>query len=86
MFKKTVFSRPRPESVGGGGARSYNALGSLVSSCVFDLDATIAASYSGSGQTWSNLETTPADSEAQTAYDFYLGADSSSSKIGRAHV
>jgi hypothetical protein len=37
---------------------------------VLDLDATIAASYGGSGTKWANLEPTPADSSAQTAYDF----------------
>ncbi len=47
----------------------------LVPSAVMDLDATSAASYSGSGQTWSNLVAAPADGSAQTAYDFFLGAD-----------
>lgn len=60
-------------------ALSYNPLGSVVSSCVFDLDATLTDSYGGSGQTWANVEPTPADGAAQTDYDFYLGADSSSS-------
>lgn len=45
-------------------------LGDIVASTVLDLDATIAASYSGSGTTWANYEDTPADSAAQTAYDF----------------
>ncbi len=45
---------------------------------VFDLDATIAASYS-SGQLWKNLITSPADGAAQSAYDFYLGANNSTS-------
>lgn len=54
------------------------SLQSVVTSCVCDLDATIAASYT-TGQTWSNLVPNPADSSAQTAYDFYLGAGSGSS-------
>lgn len=49
---------------------AYNPMGDLVSSTVFDLDATVSDSYSGSGTTWANLEATPADSAAQTAYDF----------------
>ncbi len=61
----------------GGGARSYNAMGSLVASCVCDLDATLTGSYPGSGQTWYNLEPTPADSAAQSDYDFWLGETSS---------
>jgi len=52
-------------------------LGVGVTTTVFDLDATCTSSYGGSGQTWANLETTPADSSAQSAYDFYLGNTSS---------
>lgn len=48
-------------------------LGVGVTTTVFDLDATCTSSYGGSGQTWANLETTPADSSAQSAYDFYRG-------------
>lgn len=48
-------------------------LDGILASAVFDLDATVAASYSGSGQGWSNLVAAPADGLAQTAYDFYLG-------------
>lgn len=53
------------------GAPPYTAvpLGSLVASCVFDLDATVAASYSGSGANIANLEATPADGSAQSVYD-----------------
>lgn len=51
-------------------APSYNPMGDLVSSTVFDIDATVSDSYGGSGTTWANLETTPADSAAQSAYDF----------------
>lgn len=46
------------------------------SNAVFDLDATIAASYPGSGQVWNNLVAAPADSAAKSAYNFNLGADS----------
>jgi len=52
-------------------------MASVVSSAVFDLDATMINSYGGTGQTWSNLIATPADGSSQTAYDFYLGATSS---------
>jgi hypothetical protein len=49
-------------------------LDSVLASASGDLDATFAASYSGSGQTWSNLIASPADSSAQTDYDMFLGA------------
>jgi hypothetical protein len=48
-----------------------------VSSNLFELDATCASSYGGSGQTWANLNPTPADGSGQTAYDFYRGSTSS---------
>lgn len=54
-------------------------LDSVLDSTVFDLDATQSDSYSGSGQTWANLTSSPADGESQTAYDFFLGADGTSS-------
>lgn len=49
------------------------SLQSVVASTVFDLDATIAASYPGTGTTWANLAAIPADGSAQTAYDFHTG-------------
>ena len=52
-------------------------LDSIISSAICDLDATILASYDGSGQIWANLIASPADGESQTAYDFFLGADGS---------
>lgn len=52
-------------------------LDSIISSAICDLDATILASYDGSGQIWANLVASPADGESQTAYDFFLGADGS---------
>lgn len=55
------------------GANRCAALGATVTSTVADLDATCSSSYSGTGQLWSNLESTPADSAAQSAYNFDLG-------------
>jgi hypothetical protein len=57
-------------NISGTPASSY--LDGVLASTVFDLDATIAASYPGSGLTWANLAT-PADGAAKTAYDFFLG-------------
>lgn len=57
------------------GIAGNSYLDSLLDSVVYDLDATIAASYPGTGQTWTNLAASPADGEAQTTYDFWLGAD-----------
>lgn len=54
-------------------------MGSIVSSCVMDMDATVSGSYPGSGQYWYNYEPTPADGELQAAYDYTLGATSSPS-------
>ena len=45
---------------------------------VFELDAGLSASYGGSGQTWANIVTAPADGSGQTAYDFYRGATNGS--------
>jgi len=41
----------------------------------FELDATLEDSYGGSGKTWANVIESPHSGAAQTAYDFYLGAD-----------
>lgn len=57
-------------NISGTPASSY--LDGVLASTVFDLDATIAASYPGSGLTWANLAI-PADGAAKTAYDFFLG-------------
>ena len=54
-------------------------LDDVIDSVVCDLDATISASYSGSGQTWANLIASPADGANQIDYDAHLGADDSSS-------
>ena len=48
-------------------------LDGVVPSTVFDLDATISASYSGSGTLWHNLTSHPADGSDATDYDFLLG-------------
>jgi hypothetical protein len=50
-------------------------LDGFLSGAVFDLDATIAASYGGSSQTWANLINAPADGTAKTAGDFYRGVN-----------
>lgn len=48
-------------------------LDSVLSSVVFDADATIPASYPGSGQVWFNLTSTPADGGVKSAYDLRFG-------------
>lgn len=48
-------------------------MGSLVNGCVFDLDATQSNSYAGTGQTFLNYESNPADGESKAEYNFYLG-------------
>lgn len=45
---------------------------------VFTLYAGKSNSYSGSGQTWYNTTSSPADGSAKSAYDFYLGNTSGS--------
>lgn len=47
------------------------------------LDAGISASYNGSGTTWSNLVTAPADGSAQSAYNFTLTTPSFKGAAGR---
>jgi hypothetical protein len=54
-------------------------LSDVVSGVVFDLDATITASYDGTSQVWENLVVTPADGSAQAAYDFNRGLNNSAS-------
>ena len=61
------------------GANRTLPLGSVLASTVADWDATISDSYSGTGQTWANIETTPADGSSQTDYDLYRGATSGAS-------
>jgi len=52
---------------------SGGSMQDIEASTVFDVDATQASSYGGSGQTWANLVASPADGEGQTAYDLQLG-------------
>jgi hypothetical protein len=54
---------------GGGGDGSISVINPTT---IFDLDATQEASYSGSGTTWANLVTAPADGSDQTDWDFDL--------------
>lgn len=51
---------------------AYTPMDSVVAGTVFDLDATIADSYPGSGTTLANLIASPADGSGQTAYDFEI--------------
>lgn len=61
-------------SSGGGGG----GLQDDIASTCYHLDATDSASYSGSGQSWSNLISSPHDGAAQTDFDMYLGLTSGS--------
>lgn len=47
----------------------------LPASTVFHIDASVQASYPGSGQTITNLINIPADGSAKSAYDFWNGRD-----------
>lgn len=49
---------------------SSQYLQDLFPSTVFDLDARMVESYPGSGNTWFNLCSDPADGSAQSSYDF----------------
>ncbi len=62
----------------GSGITRNTPLSAIIPSAVFDIDATVAASYT-SGQLWQNLIPAPADGSAQGAYDFTLGASTSPS-------
>ncbi|MBI4030488.1 MAG: hypothetical protein HY370_02325 [Proteobacteria bacterium] len=50
-------------------------LDSVVPSVCCELDATIPASYPGTGQVWANLVKNPADGIVQGGYDHTLGLD-----------
>jgi hypothetical protein len=54
-----------------------NNLSAVVAGAVFQHDATMAASYDGSSQTWANLIASPADGSGQAVYDMVLGTTSS---------
>jgi hypothetical protein len=49
---------------------SIATLADATSTVVFELDVALTASYDGSGDTWSNVITSPADGETQDRYDF----------------
>jgi hypothetical protein len=63
----------------GAGPGPGGSLQDEVASTCFHLDATDAASYSGSGQEWLNLIDTPADGTSKTDHDMWRGSSSSSS-------
>ncbi len=52
-----------------------------INSELFEVDATCANSYAGSGTTWKNINATPADSSTQTAYDFTATAGSAGAPV-----
>ena len=58
--------------------RNTNTIDSIIASVCCDIDATLSASYGGSGQTWANMISSPSDGAAQADYDLFLGADGSS--------
>ena len=66
-----------PYKFGAGGGGGDGSLSDVVSSACIDLDARVSDSYGGSGQTWSNLVTSPNDGSSQTDGDFHLGTDGS---------
>jgi hypothetical protein len=48
-------------------------LDSILSSLIFELDASIPDSYAGNGQFWKNLVRVPADGSDPSSYDLMLG-------------
>lgn len=74
MLSENSYGLPRPRTV----SLQSPYLDGALPSAVCDLDATIAASYAGSGTTWANLVAQPADGLSRTQYDFHLGDGSSS--------
>lgn len=73
VMRGTAYSRRAVISGGGGGLQDD------VASTCFVLEASNSSSYSGSGQTWSNVIASPADGAAQSDYDLYRGNGSGSS-------
>lgn len=68
-----------PSGLGNTAGRDAPVLSSLFpSNAVFDLDATIAASYTN-GQVWNNLVSAPASGDSQSSFNFNLGASSTAS-------
>ncbi len=70
MLTESTYGFSRPRTVLQTGPAYLDA---VVPSVVCDLDATISASYNGSGLTWANLIANPADGTTRSAYDFHLG-------------
>lgn len=73
VMRGTAYSRRAVISGGGGGLQDD------VASTCFVLEASNSSSYSGSGQTWSNVIASPADGSSQTDWDIYRGNGSTSS-------
>lgn len=67
----SIIGVTRPRLIVGGGGGS--SLQDDVPSTCFVLEASNSSSYSGSGQTWANVITSPADGSAQSAFDVYRG-------------
>ena len=71
MLKNLGFNRPgirqQPPA-----AASTAGLDSVLASTVFHVDAARSASYPGTGTTWANLVTAPADGGLQEDYNFTL--------------
>jgi len=65
-------------------AAASPSLQDSVASTVFDLDATISASYSGSGTSWANLVASPADGASQSAYNFTISGATFTGSAGSA--
>ena len=53
------------------------SLDGVLPSAIFDLDATLAGSYPGTGQVWTNLVAVPADGSSAASNNFHLGVDAS---------
>lgn len=70
QVKSQASSPVRSEPTVAPSEASTSYLDSVISSAVCDLDATISASYSGSGTNWANLIASPADGASQPQYDF----------------
>lgn len=75
LLKTTINLGGILKSSGGAGGGGGSGQNGMPTTTVFDLDATKLDSYAGTGQTWANIKTSPADGESQTTYDFYLGND-----------
>lgn len=58
-------------------ASGATGIQAVVPSAVYQLDATVTGSYSGSGQSWLNMIQSPADGSTQATYDHWLGTTSS---------